>query len=301
MRTLPIALALGLALTACDRAPHPEDEPDRCAREVPGAPWLAFASTRTGDYEIWRMRADGSCAAQVTRAAGADLFPTWSGTTLVFTSHRDGVQRLWAHDLETGEEVPLATGELAATSPAFSPDGARLAFEGRAPGATAANVYVLPAAGGSPVALEEVPAGGAGPAWAPDGRTVYFVSQRGGAYDVWAVPAEGGAAVPITSRSRIVGKPAVAADGGSLLYARTVTGASTTELVRHDLSTGAATVLSRQDDSEPAVSEDGARVALRSFRAGRADLVVQALDGSGASFLTSDVASDGAPAFARWP
>lgn len=300
MRTLRLAIAVGLTFTACDRE-HRPPAPDPCALGAPGAPWIAFASSRTGDYDVWRMRADGTCTAQVTRTAGPDLSPTWSGRTVVFASERGGVQRLWAHDLETGEEAQRDTADLTATAPAFSPDGAWLAFEGRAAGATTANVYVMPAAGEGPAALEDVPAGGAGPAWAPDGLTVYFVSQRGGAYDVWAIPANGGAAVQVTSRSRIVGKPAVAADGGSLLYARTVAGASTTELVRHELATGTVSVISSLDDSEPALSADGQRLALRSFRAGHADVVVAAIDGSGATLLTSDVPSDGAPAFARFP
>lgn len=295
-----LALVLAFAMASCDRGGE-EDEDPSCALDTPGSPWLAFASLRTGDYEIWRARADGTCMAQVTHSEGADLFPTWSGSTVVFASERGGAQRLWAHDLDTGDEAQLDTGALVATSPAFSPDRVWLAFEGRAAGATSSNVYVMPAAGGSAVAVENLPAGGAGPAWSPDGATVYFVSLRGGAYDVWAAPAAGGAAVQVTSGSRIVGKPAVAADGASILYARTMSGASTTEIVRRDLATGNVSVLSSLDDSEPAVSADGASFALRSFRAGHADVVIHPLDGSGATFLTSDVPSDGSPSFARLP
>jgi TolB protein len=296
-----LALALAVALAACVEDHRAPDVPDPCAIDTPGAAWLAFASRRTDDYEIWRARADGSCTAQVTHAMGPDLFPTWSGSTVVFASERDGVQRLWSHDLATGDEAQLDSGALAATAPAFSPGGTRLAFEGRTDGATLADVYVMPAAGGPAETLEDVPGGGAGPAWAPDGETVYFVSQRSGSYDVWAVPAGGGAALRVTTRSRIVGKPAVTADGGSILYARTMAGASTTEVVRQDLSTGAVSVVSSLDDSEPAVSTDGERVALRSFRAGHADVVIEALDGSGATFLTSDAPSDGTPTFAPLP
>jgi TolB protein len=292
-----LALVLAAAMASCGGG----GDEDPCALDTPGAPWLAFASSRTGDYEIWRARADGTCMAQVTHSEGADLFPTWSGSTVVFASERGGVQRLWAHDLGSGDEAQLDTGPLAATSPAFSPDGAWLAFEGRETGATVSNVYVMPAAGGSAVALESVPAGGAGPAWSPDGATVYFVSLRGGVYDVWKVPAAGGAAVQETSGSGIVGKPTVAADGAFILYARTVSGASTTQIVRRDLATPAESVVSSLDDSEPAVSGDGVTLALRSFRAGHADVVIQALDGSGATFLTSDVPSDGSPSFARFP
>lgn len=301
----PALVVLALALGACGGAgspPPPDPGPDGCALAAEGAPWLAFASRRTGDYEIWRARADGTCLAQISHDPAVDLFPTWSGTTVVYASERGGALRLWAHALATGTEAALEMGDLvAATAPAFSPDGAWLAFEGRAPGATTSDVWLVPAGGGTPVALAPHAADDGGPAWSPDGQTVYFVSLRSGRYDVWSVPVAGGAPVAVTTSSRIVGKPAPSADGAALVYARTVSGASTTEVVRRDLATGEVTVLTSQDDSEPAISPDGARLAVRSFRDGHADIVVAAPDGSGAVLLTSDAASDGVPAFARAP
>ena len=111
--------------------------------------------------------------------------------------------------------------------------------------------------------------------------------------------AGGGAAARVTTGSRIVGKPGVAPGGAALYYSRTVSGGTATEVVRHDLGTGAVAVVSSQADSEPAVSPDGSLLALRSFRSGKADLwIASAVDGSGAAPLTTDVASDGAPSFA---
>lgn len=291
----PIVLAAALlALSGCASTPPP------CELSTPGAPWLAFASLRTGRHAIWRARADGTCLEQVTRSTGTDLYPSWTGRTVAFASDRSGALRLWTHDLATGAEAMRDTGTLdAATAPAFSPDGAAIAFEGRAAGSLTSDVYVVPAAGGAIVPLAADPADDAGPAWAPDGLTVYFVSTRSGAYEVWSVPAAGGTAVQVTTGSRIVGKPAVAVDGASIFYARTVAGGSATEVVRQDLAGGAIAVVSSQDDSEPALGPSGRHLALRSFRGGSADIVVAALDGTGPLFVTSDVASDGAPAFAR--
>jgi TolB protein len=302
------ALLLGAAILACvpaDRNPPPPPPPppyDPCALDAAGAAWLAFASLRTGNYEIWAARTDGTCLRQVTHDPAPDLAPTWDGTRVAYASERGGALRVWVTDLASGTEAPLDTGALgSATAPTFSPDGTLLAFEGRTTAAGRGEVYVVPATGGAPVPLEAQPGGGAGPAWAPDGQTVYFVSTRSGAYDVWAVPASGGDAVQVTVRSRIVGKPAVSPDGGALFYARTVAGSSDTEIVRHDLATGSVEAVSTQGDSEPAISWDGTRLALRSFRAGHADVVVQALDDTPAVFVTNDEPSDGAPAFAHMP
>src|SRR5512144_2419950 len=127
------SLALAAVAVACGGSSAPA--PDPCAIGSDGAAWLAFASRRTGDYEIWRARADGTCLAQVTHDPAADLFPTWSGGAIAFASERGGVRRLWAHAVATGAEAAIDTGALAAaTAPAFSPDGATVAFEGRAAG-----------------------------------------------------------------------------------------------------------------------------------------------------------------------
>jgi TolB protein len=236
----------------------------------------------------------------VTDHPGTDLDPTWSRGAIAFASDRGGALGLWRHDLATGTDAEIATSGLAsATQPAFSPDGAVLAFEGRV-GSGGAHVYVVPATGGSPVALTTDPADDAGPAWSPDGRTVYFVSTRSGTHEIWSVPAAGGDPEQVTTRSGIIGKPAATPDGAGLLYARSAASGGT-EVIRRDLATGRLDVVTSADDSEPALAPAGDRVAVRSYRAGHADVVVVPLDGSPAVALTDDDASDGAPAFAPAP
>jgi TolB protein len=44
----------------------------------PNGRWIAFASTRDGDWEIWKMRTDGSRATQVTKnTTYVDRNPDW--------------------------------------------------------------------------------------------------------------------------------------------------------------------------------------------------------------------------------
>jgi TolB protein len=299
-RCARLAAVAAVLLAGCGASGARRSPPPPCAPGSPGALWIAFASLRSGNYDIWRARADGTCLDQVTDDAGTDLDPTWSRGAIAFVSDRGGALGLWRHDLTTGADAEIPTlGLASATQPAFSPDGAVLAFEGRV-GSGGADVYVVPAAGGSPVALTADPTDAAGPAWSPDGRTVYFVSARGGVHDVWSVPAAGGDPEQVTTGSGIIGKPAVTPDGAALLYARVVASGGT-EVVRRELATGRLDVVTSADDSEPAPSPSGDRVAVRSYRAGHADVVVVALDGAPAVPLTNDDASDGAPAFAPTP
>jgi Tol biopolymer transport system component len=43
----------------------------------PDGRWIAFHSDRSGDYEIWVMRADGSDPRPITASPGSDLGPVW--------------------------------------------------------------------------------------------------------------------------------------------------------------------------------------------------------------------------------
>ncbi len=70
----------------------------------------------------------------------------------------------------------------------FSPDGRWVAFCAvDAPGGSLARVYVVPASGGSWVQISDGKYWEDKPRWSPDGRTIYFVSNRTGFYNVWGI------------------------------------------------------------------------------------------------------------------
>jgi TolB protein len=263
--------------------------------------WLAFASLRSGDYGLRAVRVDGTCERPLVTAPTLELHPAVSSKgRLAFTSDRSGALRIWQVSPGAGEPSLLDTGDLRATSPAYSPDGATIAFEGQPTGAATTDLYVVPAAGGTPTPLAADPADDAGPAWSPDGSTLYFVSTRSGGYEIHSVVVATGAVSQLTTGSRIVGRPAVGPAGDRLYFARTVAVSTDTEVVRLVLASGVIEVVSSEQDSEPAVSPSGTRLALRTFRYGaaNADLVlVNESDGGSAVRLTSNAGSDGSPAF----
>jgi Tol biopolymer transport system component len=58
----------------------------------PDGRFIAYASDRTGNFDIWVQSVGGGDPVQVTRSVAHDLQPDWSsdGSTLVFRSERDG-------------------------------------------------------------------------------------------------------------------------------------------------------------------------------------------------------------------
>jgi TolB protein len=211
--------------------------------------------------------------------------------------------RIYVQDFDSRLEAVLGVGDLAATSPAFSPDGTLVAFEGYAAGVTAvSDVYVVPAAGGAPVKLTSGTGYNAGPAWSPDGSQIYFVSNRTGRYDVWKVPAAGGTETQVTSASGILGRPAATPDGKGIAFTRPASGAAFSEVVIQDLASSAIRVVSSQADGEPTFDRTGEGMVVTSFRGGDADLwLLDVATGAAVRQLTADPGMDGVAAFAPFP
>jgi Tol biopolymer transport system component len=119
--------------------------------------------------------------------SGTDLLPAASpdGRTIAFVSARDGVNRIWLRQLQTGEEAALTTGYDYA--PRFSPDGASILF-GRRDGGTSA-LYRIPVVGGQPRKVIDQALEGD---WSPDGTRLAFIRQvKSGDWRVGVAAADG--------------------------------------------------------------------------------------------------------------
>jgi TolB protein len=250
------------------------------------------------------MRDDATCLTQVTHADTPALFATWSPAgAIAYTTYRDGAMRIYVRDLTSATERLLDVGTLSATSPAFSPDGSLVAFEGYEAGvANVSDVYVVAATGGVPTKVTTGQRYSAGPAWSPDGSTIYFVSNRVSGYNVWGVPVGGGTETMLAGTSGILGRPTVSPGGTEIAYALAVSGASVSEVVVQTLSTGATRTLSTQADAEPSFDANGTGVVVTSQRGGNPELLLlDAATGSVLRHLTTDPAVDGLAAFGPFP
>ncbi|SRR6266550_3919427 len=80
------------------------------------------------------------------------------------------------------------------TDPAPSPDGKWIAFSSDRCGHGATQIYIMPAEGGVARQLTDEPDSvrAGTPSWAPDGRSILFISTRGKRYNVYSIPFEGG-------------------------------------------------------------------------------------------------------------
>ena len=83
---------------------------------------------------------------------------------------------LWLLDVASGATRKLTAHKASDTSPAFSPDGKRVAFLSKRDPDKATQLYVIAVDGGEPERLTEMPIGVSSPKWFPDGKRIAFVS-----------------------------------------------------------------------------------------------------------------------------
>jgi len=78
--------------------------------------------------------------------------------------------------------------------PHFSPDGRWIVFEAYKPSPLESRLYVMLASGGPRTQITDGKHWADKPRWSPDGKTIYFVSDPGGGFNVWGIhfdPASG--------------------------------------------------------------------------------------------------------------
>ena len=111
--------------------------------------------------------------------------------------------------------------------PQVSPDGRLVAYalrETDMDGNRGVNgVWLVPADGSAePLRMTGVVSNATAPRWAPDGRSLYFISDRSGSAQVWNLPIEGGEARQVTDFPLPVGVFAVSPRGDALVVGLTV-------------------------------------------------------------------------------
>ena len=96
----------------------------------PDGEWIAFATDRDGNIEIYKVRPDGTELTRLTDAPGIDCRPRWSpdGEWILFTSNRNGNHDLYLMRHDGKELRPLTTHPATDDSGCWHPDGKSIAF-----------------------------------------------------------------------------------------------------------------------------------------------------------------------------
>jgi TolB protein len=226
----------------------------------PNGRYVAFASTRSGNSEIYVLDMVDGTLTNVSNNAGDDSWPRWSpnGREIVFHSNRDGNYNIFVVNADGSGLRRITTDAALDQWPDWSPDGKRVAFR------RGNDVYVADAAGEEqnverltflPATIDQMPA------WSPDGKQIAFMSLREGYCAVFLMNADGSEQRNLT--------PKGATDAASSWCSRA-----------------------------PSWSRNGKQIYFMSLRpstGGDVELFSMNPDGTGLTRLTSSVGEDGGP------
>jgi Tol biopolymer transport system component len=169
---------------------------------------IAFASGPAANETLYVMNRDGTNATARAPSVWSDRSPAWSpdGALIAFTSLRDppinnvSWRRLFLMNADGSNVHRLAPDrDLVAYSPAWSPNGAQLAFEARPSTASQSDIYILTLATGDVRQLTTTLDNDAHPTWSPDGTRIAFSRQSSNVRHIYSVAADGSDLRQITS------------------------------------------------------------------------------------------------------
>jgi TolB protein len=167
---------------------------------------IAFASDRSGRWNLYMISSSGGQAVQLTNDHAHDLHPSWSpdGTRLVFCrlGARSGRWELWVLDLARAaspEFIGYGAFPEWCPVPGAGNDGAdRIVFQrGRERGDRAFSIWTIdyrPGSSGNPTQVVSGRTFSAiNPTWSPDGRWIAFTSVPLDAVQEWTAGEPGAA------------------------------------------------------------------------------------------------------------
>jgi Tol biopolymer transport system component len=159
----------------------------------PDGKWIVFASNRTGDVELFAMRADGTDVVQLTHAIGYDGGPFFSpdGKRIVYRSDRRGNDQLqiFVADLlrEHAHAPPVLANERQLTNdqnvnwgPYWHPDRRHIVYATSVHGHTNYEIYLMRADGTRKTRITFTDQADVLPVISPDGKYFMWASKRNG-------------------------------------------------------------------------------------------------------------------------
>jgi len=198
----------------------------------PDGTLIAYGS-QCGDGGIFLMGATGESSRRLTDVGSA---PAWSpdGREVLYATEllvgpygRTGTSEIWSVEIASGKTRKLS-GDLDAIQPAVSPHGLRVAYWALPHGGGQRDIWTMPfkglAAGEQPVAVTQDAAVDFNPVWAPDGKALYFLSNRSGSMNLWKIPIDEATGRPLGPAeaeilpAREVGRFAISRDGRRAAY-----------------------------------------------------------------------------------
>jgi Tol biopolymer transport system component len=222
---------------------------------------ILYSANRAGGWHIWRVPAYGGSPKEYTLGGKQAYYPAVGRNRLAFTDS-PAVSAIWRASLSaspdsSAEARPVIRSSGRETSPAYSPDGKRIADVSDQTGTD--EVFVCNSDGGSRVQVTSL----AGPnigrlRWSPDGKLLVFDASSDHGQEVYTVAPAGGKPKRVLLNA---GNPSFSNDGKWIYFQ------SRGQIWKATAEGGNPQALAQQRGAaQPVESADGKYVYFRSRR-----------------------------------
>lgn len=213
------------------------------------------------------MTVDSTDRRAIYVAEGRFEAPNWmpDGKSLIF--NRNGRIEKIAVTGGTPETIDTEFAVRCNNDHGISPDGKELVVSDQTQNANhQSQVYIMPIGGGTPrLITKNSPSYWHG--WSPDGKTLAFVGQRNGEFDIYAIPTAGGEETRLTTAEGLDDGPEYTPDGRYIYFNSERTGHMQIWKMKADGSEQAQVTLGAENDWFPHFSPDGEHMVFLTYDA----------------------------------
>jgi TolB protein len=187
-----------------NRPGHLAWEPSFSPELPDGSQWIVFESHRESHPdccgELWKVRIDGTELVRLT-SRHDDRQPEWSprGDKIAFQRQvSPGNWDVFTIDIDGSSPFNVTNNpSLGNTDPSWTPSGQYIVYSAGGPKIRIANLFVIAAAGGSPIQITSSCGLDGAPGWSPDGSKIAFESapydpDLKGSTTIWVIAAPPG-------------------------------------------------------------------------------------------------------------